>query len=155
MTGFAVKPLSQSTWPDFAALVERHNGVWGGCWCMAFHPEGVGRGKTAAQNRTEKECRAREGTAHATLVYDGRTCVGWCQFGSPEELPRIKRQRACGLSRNEAVCIQKSGCLLNEQAVPPPRGKLRLPVFKGRGGRVAGVDPLSNKALLEALGDDA
>ena len=94
VTDFAVKPLSQSTWPDFASLVERHNGVWGGCWCMAFHPEGVGRGKTAAQNRTEKECRAREGTAHAALVYDGRTCVGWCQFGSPEELPRIKRQRA-------------------------------------------------------------
>lgn len=31
----------------------------------------------------------------------------------------------------------------------------RLPVFKGRGGLVAGVNPLSNKALLEALGDDA
>jgi hypothetical protein len=37
----------------------------------------------------------------------------------------------------------------------PPRGKLRLPVFKGRAGLVAGVDPLSNKAMLEALGDDA
>lgn len=35
------------------------------------------------------------------------------------------------------------------------RGKLRLPVFKGRGGLVAGVDPLSNKAMLAALGDDA
>ena len=37
----------------------------------------------------------------------------------------------------------------------PPRGKLRLPLFKGRGGLVAGVDPLSNKAMLEALGGDA
>ena len=36
-----------------------------------------------------------------------------------------------------------------------PRGKLRLPVLKGRGGLVVGVDPLSNRALLEALGDDA
>ena len=43
---------------------------------------------------------------------------------------------------------------LRAQAAPPPRGKLRLPVFKGRGGLMAGVDPLSNKALLEALGDD-
>ena len=96
---FAIKPLSPSTWTDFAALVERHNGVWGGCWCMAFHPEGVGR--TAARHRTEKQCRVREGTAHAALVYDGRTCVGWCQFGSPDELPRIKRQRAYrdGLTR--------------------------------------------------------
>ena len=31
----------------------------------------------------------------------------------------------------------------------------RLPVLKGRGGLVDGIDPLSNKALLEALGDDA
>ncbi|HVC01974.1 MAG TPA: DUF6364 family protein [Steroidobacteraceae bacterium] len=37
----------------------------------------------------------------------------------------------------------------------PQRGKLRLPVFKGRGGLAAGVDPLSNKAMLAALGDDA
>ena len=94
MTGFGVKPLEAATWPDFARLVEEHNGVWGGCWCMAFHPEGVGRGKTAAQNRSEKECRVREGRAHAALVYDGATCVGWCQFGSPDELPRIKNRRA-------------------------------------------------------------
>ena len=44
---------------------------------------------------------------------------------------------------------------LRAQVATPPRGKLRLPVFKGRGGLVAGVDPLSNKAMLEALGDDA
>jgi ribosomal protein S18 acetylase RimI-like enzyme len=61
---------------------------------MAFHPEGVGRGRTRAKNRAEKECRVRDGTAHAALVYDGEVCVGWCQFGSPEELPRIKHQRA-------------------------------------------------------------
>ena len=36
-----------------------------------------------------------------------------------------------------------------------PRGKLRLPVFKGRGGLVASVDPLSNQALMQALDDDA
>jgi GNAT superfamily N-acetyltransferase len=88
------RPLDDATWPDFAALVERHNGVWGGCWCMAFHSEGVGRAKTAAQNRAQKEARVREGRAHAALVYDDATCVGWCQFGSPEELPRIKRRRA-------------------------------------------------------------
>lgn len=33
--------------------------------------------------------------------------------------------------------------------------RVRLPVFKGRGGLAKGVNPLSNKALLEALGDDA
>lgn len=35
------------------------------------------------------------------------------------------------------------------------RSRVRLPVFKGRGGLVRGVDPLSNRALLEAMSDDA
>jgi GNAT superfamily N-acetyltransferase len=37
---------------------------------------------------------AREGRAHAALVYDGAQCVGWCQFGPTEELPRIKHRKA-------------------------------------------------------------
>ena len=94
MTGYSVNPLDETTWPDFARLVEKHDGVWGGCWCMAFHPEGVGRGRTAAQNRSDKERRVREGQAHAALVYDGSIAVGWCQFGPPDELPRIKNRRA-------------------------------------------------------------
>ena len=35
------------------------------------------------------------------------------------------------------------------------RRRVRLPAFKGRGGLAAGVDPLSSKAMLEALGDAA
>ena len=44
---------------------------------------------------------------------------------------------------------------LRAHATSVKHGRVRLPVFKGRGGLVEGVDPLSNKALLEALGDDA
>ena len=44
---------------------------------------------------------------------------------------------------------------LRAKAASAMRGRVRLPVFKGRGGLVAGVDALSNKALLEALSDDA
>ena len=94
MSELSVKPLNETTWPDFAGLVERHNGIWSGCWCMSFHAEGVGRARSPAQNRSDKECRVREGRAHAALVYDGAICVGWCQFGSPDELPRIKHRRA-------------------------------------------------------------
>jgi GNAT superfamily N-acetyltransferase len=94
MADLRVKPLDEHTWPDFAALVERNNGVWGGCWCMGFHSEGVGRGHTVAGNRAAKESRVREGRAHAALVYDGADCVGWCQFGPVDELPRIKHRRA-------------------------------------------------------------
>jgi hypothetical protein len=44
---------------------------------------------------------------------------------------------------------------LRANATVSPRRRARLPVFKGKGGLLAGIDPLSNKALLEALGDDA
>ena len=44
---------------------------------------------------------------------------------------------------------------LRALAAPANPGRVRLPVFKGRGGLVAGVNPISNKALLEALDDDA
>jgi GNAT superfamily N-acetyltransferase len=93
MSDFIVKDLDEHTWPDFARLVEKHNGVWGGCWCMAFHEEGVGHGKGPSQNRSDKGCRVREGRAHAALVFDGSTAVGWCQFGPVDELPRIKLKR--------------------------------------------------------------
>jgi len=94
MPSFSVKALSEATWQDFATLIERHNGVWGGCWCLEFHEEGVGRDKTSDQRRAAKALRVREDRAHAALVYHGDSCVGWCQFGSAEELPRVKNRRA-------------------------------------------------------------
>jgi hypothetical protein len=44
---------------------------------------------------------------------------------------------------------------LRAKVASAKKGRFRLPVFKGRGGLVTGVDPLSNKSLLDALGDDA
>lgn len=85
-----VKALDTSTWPAFAELAENSDGFPSGCWCMAFHREGVGKGTAADLNRERKLARVREGTTHAALVFEEELCVGWCQFGSPEELPRIK-----------------------------------------------------------------
>jgi 3-methyladenine DNA glycosylase AlkC len=34
-------------------------------------------------------------------------------------------------------------------------GKRKIPVFNGKGGLVAGLDPCSNKAMLEAADDGA
>ena len=36
---YLIRPLSASTWDAFANLVERNNGIYGGCWCIAYHPE--------------------------------------------------------------------------------------------------------------------
>lgn len=88
------RALDEETWPAYAELIEANNGVFGGCWCMGFHPEGVGKGSTAAQNRERKLERVRTGNAHAALVFDGDRCVGWSQFGRVEELPRIKSRAA-------------------------------------------------------------
>jgi len=94
MTKYATRALDTTTWPDFARVVDANNGVWGGCWCMWYHDENQGPKDTPATRRKAKECRVRDGQAHASLVFDGAECVGWCQFGSPEELPRIHNQRA-------------------------------------------------------------
>ena len=90
MVNHVIKPLGPSTWPDFASLVEKHNGVWGGCWCMGFHAQGPGWGVSAALNRSEKQELVVQGRAQAALVFEGEECVGWCQFGRTPELPRIK-----------------------------------------------------------------
>jgi len=89
---FSVRALDVRTWPAFARLVEANNGVWGGCWCMGFHVK-VGKGRTPAQNRAEKEQLVLQGLTHAALVLDADQCLGWCQFGSPRELPEIKSRR--------------------------------------------------------------
>jgi GNAT superfamily N-acetyltransferase len=89
---YVVKALDESTWAAFAALVERNNGIFGGCWCIGFHGE---LSRTDPElNRRRKQERVRQGRAHAALVFDGDDCVGWCQFGSPDELPQIKSRAA-------------------------------------------------------------
>jgi GNAT superfamily N-acetyltransferase len=91
---YRTRPLTPATWDDFAALVEANNGVWGGCWCMGFHPEGVGRGRTPEGNRAAKRAHVEGRTVHQILVYDGDDCVGWCQYGPPAELPNVQNRGA-------------------------------------------------------------
>lgn len=59
--------------------------------------------------------------------------------------------------RTSLTRLIEEGLHLRLRARPPSGGrtKLALPLLKGRGGLLADVDPLSNKAMLDALGDDA
>jgi GNAT superfamily N-acetyltransferase len=86
---YTIRPLDESTWDAFAALVEANNGVFGGCWCIGFHEDGKLHPGYEAHRQRKLE-RVQRGEAHAALVFAGDDCVGWCQFGSPSELPRIK-----------------------------------------------------------------
>ena len=90
----ATRPLNASTWSDFVQLAEEHHGVWEGCWCLGFHEEGRNGLHAPDQRRALKQARVCEGRAHAALVFDEDRCVGWCQFGPTDELPRIKHQKA-------------------------------------------------------------
>jgi GNAT superfamily N-acetyltransferase len=85
---YEIRALDESTWDAFAALVEANGGIFGGCWCMGFHP----KEQDARPKRERKLERVCNGTAHAALVFEGDACLGWAQFGAPDEVPRIKNR---------------------------------------------------------------
>jgi ribosomal protein S18 acetylase RimI-like enzyme len=88
---YAVRALDASTWDTFAELVERNNGIYGGCWCVPHHVE-YQRG--VSDPRTLKEQLVRAGRAHAALVVDdGGLAQGWCQYGESDTLD-LKHRRA-------------------------------------------------------------
>jgi len=91
---YTVGTLDATTWDAFAELVERNNGIFGGCWCIGYHPECRQRG---ISYRDVKHERVLDDRAHAALVFDtdGRA-QGWAQWGDPQELPGIKHSRAYG-----------------------------------------------------------
>ncbi len=93
MAKYVTKALDAKTWPDFERLVEANNCVWGGCWCMWYHGKEASDEPPEVKKKT-KECLVREGRAHASLVFEGKDCVGWCQYGSPQEIPRIHNEKA-------------------------------------------------------------
>lgn len=127
------KPLDAETWPDFVKLAEGHRGVWDGCWCLNFHPEGAPGVHTPEERRALKEARVREGGAHAALVYEGADCVGWCQFGPTDELPRIKHQKAYRQGQGE-----------------PPDWRITC-FFVGRTHRRRGVADVALAGALEEI----
>lgn len=93
MAEYIVKPLTPDTWDAFSRLVEKHNGVWGGCWCIWFHPDYPEKRQSAEGNRALKQRLVNEDKAHAALVFDGDNAIGWCQYGSPAELPGITHRK--------------------------------------------------------------
>jgi GNAT superfamily N-acetyltransferase len=129
VAAYTVRALDESTWPAFAELVERNNGVFGGCWCIGFHD----RPDTAVANRRRKRARVKAGTAHAALVFDGSDCVGWCQFGAPSEVPRIKSRAA-----------------YEKGVTTPPDWRIACN-FVGKGHRRQGVATAGLKGALDLI----
>jgi GNAT superfamily N-acetyltransferase len=128
---FRTRLLAPDTWDDFARLVEANNGVWGGCWCMGFHADGLTR--EPGRNRAAKLEHVRAGTVHQVLVYADDECIGWCQFGSPLEIATIKNPKryATGLVD---LPDWRIGCM-----------------FTGKGHRGTGVARVAVSAALDAM----
>jgi hypothetical protein len=133
-SAYTTRLLTGDTWDDFAALVEANNGVWGGCWCMGFHPEGLDK-DSASHNRENKLSHVRRGTVHQVLVYDGEECVGWCQYGTPAELPTIQNRKAYE-KEIDNLPDWRIGC-----------------IFTGKGHRRSGVARAAVLGALAAITD--
>jgi GNAT superfamily N-acetyltransferase len=91
---FTTRELSTRTYPDFERLAAKQ----GGCWCMYYQrarPIGGGLSTKARvqANKRDKAKLVREDRSHAILVYEGLAPVGWCQYGTQDELPRIDAGR--------------------------------------------------------------
>ena len=140
---YRIAALDESTWPVFAELVECNNGIFGGCWCMGFHPQDDPADLAIESKRDRKMNRVLTGRAHAALVLDGDRCLGWCQFGRPDEVPRIKnrkeyeRERATPPDWRIACCYVGKGHRRQGVASAALAGALELIAGLG-GGTVEG-----------------
>ena len=88
-----IKALTAETYPAWLALAQKHNGVWGGCYCSYFHGDTAETIKREHDGPTFKQRLIDEGVAHAALVFDGDAAIAWCQYGSPIELPNIYHRK--------------------------------------------------------------
>src|SRR2546421_4672992 len=118
---FRIRKLGSETWPDFARIVEKHNGVWGGCWCVAFH-----------LNRSqEKEWTGKHRA----------------QFGPPVELPA----RMSGFNRlGEALPDWRITCFFvdrdhRKEGVAKAALEGALRVIGGKGGGAVGGYPIDTR----------
>jgi GNAT superfamily N-acetyltransferase len=90
--GHSIQPLTVHTWDAFAGLVERHNGIFGGCWCTYFH-DCAERQPGYEGSRAFKKLLVEAGQAHAALVMVGDEAVAWAEYGTPVELPNIHHSK--------------------------------------------------------------
>ena len=70
LTGMTLttRMLTPETWDDFAALVEANNGVWGGCWCMGFHPESFSAGTPEGNREAKRRHVTAKAAAAGTMI---------------------------------------------------------------------------------------
>jgi GNAT superfamily N-acetyltransferase len=131
-TRYTIGRLEAATWDAFADLVERNNGIYGGCWCAPNHVEYV---RGVSDPRTLKEQLVRSDRAHAALVFDEEGhAQGWCQYGVSDSL-ELKHLRE----------YRKN---------PPPPAKWRIAcIFVDKRHRGDGIARVALKGALSQIAD--
>ena len=80
MSDFTIKALTPETFDDFADLVERlKGGLFGGCWCVHFHPDSDLRDIRLNQGRQPQRSRSSlvRGGASRTRRWSSRMARPW------------------------------------------------------------------------------
>ena len=129
---FAVVALGADTWSLFEDLAGRHNGVFGGCWCIYFHPDGPERGQGPDANRELKKRYVEQGRAHAALVVHSDEAIAGASTAS-RGLPTIHHRK-----QYEAEC----------DVLPDYRLTC---IFVGRRYRRRGLAEVARRGALELI----
>lgn len=142
--GWEVRPLDATTWDDFAELVERNGGVFGGCWCMGHHAttEGISHHQVPGiDKRATKEALVRSGRAHAALVDDPQgVAQGRAKDGRVEELPLLAQHRRAYEKEPGAIPVPGLGGAVRgaRRRADPTARDVGLAGAPHRAGRTAG-----------------
>ncbi len=83
-----VKPLTDSTWPVFAELME-DGGPSRRCWCMYWRIGADWRRRTPERNRADLHQLVTAGPPPGLVALDGSTAIGWCQITPRDALPGL------------------------------------------------------------------
>ena len=106
-------------------------------------------------NQKDKKILVRKGKSHAILVYSGNIPVGWCQYGTKDELPRIDAGRGykkIGPPKTDKT-LWRLTCFFVDKAY---RGKgvskfalkAALKSIKDQGGGVVEAYPVVSKKMV-------
>ena len=166
---YSTKELTKETLPDFERLLETHPAPGAfSCWCM-YHKrarpfvvskEPHSKVKRAARDREQKRELVETGRSHGILVFSKGEPVGWCQYGSREELPRFDRDRSSSklAPKGETKKFWRITCFVvdrehRKRGVASAALKAALEAIRSQGGGLVEAYPITRwGAYREYLG---
>ncbi len=152
---YPTRSLTVDAWPDFEWLFTQGNG-WDFCSCMALQrdwplrPRCRTRAEQSAVNRRAKHDLLRQGRAHGVLVYADDEPIGWCQYGTRDELPVLDRPRGrFAKPRNDDLPAEdwRITCFVvakpyRRQGVATAALRAAVDAIRGHGGGIVEAYPL-------------